>query len=175
MPPTLSVDGYVARVGRSLHGQDERIRAMVRGLRGAKERGNCAWILGNGGSLAIAQHFAQDLLKLVGIRAQAVTCPSLITAYSNDASFQRVFLDPIKVLRRSGDPVIIFSCSGKSRNYSGFKRRIDGLLMAVVGTDGGFLAARADVCVKVKSMDYQVCETAFCVVADLILKELMNA
>ena len=174
MPPALSVNGYVARVARALKGQDGPIRQIANILRSSKSRGNCTWILGNGGSLAIAQHLAQDLLKLIGMRAQAVTCPSIITAYSNDASFERVFLDPMRVLRRESDPILIFSCSGRSRNYAGFKQGRSGPLLAVVGTNGGFLAERADVCVRVKSMDYQVCETAFCVVADLVLKELVD-
>ena len=42
----------------------------------------------------------------------------------------------------------------------------------VVGTDGGILKDRGGACVHVKSNEYDVCETAFSVVADMIIKIL---
>lgn len=118
--------------------------------------------------MAIAQHFAQDMLKMRGLRAQAVNCPSILTAYTNDSSFENCFSLPLEVLRADGDVLMVFSCSGKSRNYGWMADGRTSPMIAVVGCDGGFLKSAADVCVHVKSENYQVCETAFSVVSDIL-------
>ena len=153
---------------------DEHILSAARVISDAKARGARVWIIGNGGSMAIAQHFAQDMLKMAEVRAQTVNCPSILTAFSNDHSFDYAFFAPLLVLRDKNDPVIIFSCSGQSRNYIEFISQDVQPIVAVVGTDGGFLKGKAKVCVHVRSIDYQICETAFCLVADLILKKVME-
>lgn len=133
------------------------------------------WVIGNGGSMAIAQHFAQDMLKMCNVRAQAINCPSVITAFANDDQFEYCFFNPISRLIDEGDIIVIFSCSGKSRNYiefvSGFSENRNKII-SIVGGDGGFLKEKSDVCIHVESMDYQICETAFCVISDIIVKSM---
>ena len=143
----------------------EDFTAVLDRLRREKRR---IWVLGNGGSLAVAQHFAQDLLKMRGMRAQCLNDPSVITAYSNDHRFDYAYFSPLSVLRDEKDAVLIFSCSGKSRNYIEFISQETFPILAVVGTDGGFLLEKADLAIHVKSDDYALCETAFSMVADLI-------
>lgn len=157
---------------------DDDIEKLYLELARVKDSNSRLWILGNGGSLAIAQHFAQDLLKVVGIRAHAINCPSIITAYSNDDGFEKSYSNPIDKLIEKGDQIFIFSCSGKSRNYQEFiadnvSTRKNSVL-SVVGTDGGFLKENSNTCVHVKSLDYQVCETAFCFIADILIKSLLE-
>ena len=130
------------------------------------------WTAGNGGSLAVAQHFAQDLIKSCGIDAQCLSDPSIITAYGNDEGFHRCFDGPMDKLRRADDVIVIFSCSGKSMNLIGLASRFKQKMIAVVGTDGGLLKDYAGACIHSKSQDYDVCETAFCVAADLIIRKL---
>lgn len=126
------------------------------------------WILGNGGSLAVAQHFAQDLVKAHGIRAQCLNDPSIITAYANDERFDYAYFYPLMTLRHEGDATLIFSVSGRSRNYIEFVSQESSPLLAVVGKDGGFLKENADLSIHVKTEDYALCETAFSMVCDLI-------
>jgi len=149
------------------------IMQIVDLIKELKKNGKRLWVLGNGGSLAIAQHFAQDLLKMYGVRAQALNCPSVITAYANDNGFQDAQASALGILRDQGDVIVIFSCSGSSRNYidivtGGEMKPIIG----IVGTDGGFIKEHADICVHVKSDNYATCETAFSLIADLISFEL---
>lgn len=174
----IDVSGYIEKIQKSMEGLEGPLKKAFKHLAQAKESGRRVWILGNGGSLAIAQHFAQDLVKLVGMRAHTINCPSFLTAYTNDDGFEFSYSNPLDKLADPEDVVVIFSCSGKSRNYWQLvnsdpeKRR---KIISVVGTDGGFLATNSEVSIHIKSDDYQVCETAFCVVADVLAKSLMGA
>lgn len=170
----VRVKWYVREVKASLVETDNSIEQVYKFLKSAKDDGNTVWVLGNGGSLAIAQHFAQDLIKLCSVRAIAVNDPSLLTAYTNDHEFAYSSYGPLQVLRKQGDPVLIFSCSGKSRNYIEFVSQENHPLLSIVGMTGGFLKEKSDAYVLVKSDDYQVCETAFCIVADILVKSLME-
>lgn len=164
---------YIKEIKASLVDLDESIESIYRIIKAAKENSNTIWILGNGGSLTIAQHFAQDLIKLCGIKAIAVSDAPILTAYSNDHSFDYSSFAPLQVLRSKGDPILIFSCSGKSRNFIEFVSNEDQPIISIVGNDGGFLKEKSNACVHIKSKDYQICETAFCVVADILVKSLL--
>lgn len=172
---TLCVDAYLSKVSDSLHGQEQQIEDLASMIYAKKKKNQRVWILGNGGSLAVAQHFAQDLLKTFGIRAQCANDPSVLTAYTNDCGFENVFESVYKVLADFDDLVIVFSCSGKSRNYT----KLFGAeycevlnLFAVVGTDGKGISEGARNFIHINSQDYKVCETAFQVVCDLVMEEL---
>lgn len=175
--PKSTLDSYLDEVGLSLKFAEADIESAKIEIKEAHERGSRVWTLGNGGSLAVAQHFAQDLLKVHRIRAQCLNDPSVITAFTNDDGFGSCFYKPLLRLSQNEDVVIAFSCSGKSKNYKGIFDPMDDLLprikrIAIVGTDGGFMKDSADVSVHVKSDDYIVCEAAFGIVADLINKGL---
>jgi D-sedoheptulose 7-phosphate isomerase len=79
-------------------------------------------IFGNGGSAADAQHIAAELaFKMVrereAIPALALTTDtSLLTAISNDRSFNFVFARQIQAIGRKGDIVLAISTSGNSPN-----------------------------------------------------------
>lgn len=169
----IGISSYLAEVQKSLENCTNEISLAVDMIAKNNKEGRTLWVLGNGGSLAIAQHFAQDLLKLGNVRAIALNCPSIISAYANDDGFESVYFNPIKKLMRANDLVMIFSCSGSSRNYEKFMASGKIPIISVVGTTGGFLKQNSDLVIHVKSMDYQVSETAFCIIADLILKNLM--
>ena len=168
----LKVNDYIEKIKESFHGSDEEILSFFKGLREAHYKGKMLWALGNGGSLAVAQHFAQDMIKAAGIRVQAVSCPSIITAFSNDDGFEYSYFNALSVLSSEMDPIIIFSCSGNSRNYiefvSGFGNRKNPIY-SIVGTNGGFLKEKSNKCIHIKSNNYQICESAFQITADIIV------
>jgi D-sedoheptulose 7-phosphate isomerase len=74
------------------------------------------YLVGNGGSAAIASHTAIDLLKNGNIPATTFNDASLLTCISNDIGFEDVFSKPIEMLAREGDLVICISSSGNSAN-----------------------------------------------------------
>lgn len=89
-----------------------------------------AWIngsqiitLGNGGSSLTALHFINDWNKSIFMSSQKpfrgrslVDNVGLIMSYSNDVSFQDVFVEQLKNILIPGDLVIAISGSGNSEN-----------------------------------------------------------
>lgn len=169
----IGISNYLAEVQHALEDCAPEISMAVEMIKKNNKDGRTLWVIGNGGSLAIAQHFAQDLVKLGNVRAVAFNCASMISAYANDDGFESVYFNPLKILMKPKDLVMIFSCSGSSRNYEKFLASGKIPMISVVGTTGGFLKQNSDLVIHAKSLDYQVAETAFCVIADLILKNIM--
>ncbi len=77
---------------------------------------------GNGGSFAMAQHFAAEISvrfesSRPGFRAIALGSDGVaLTALSNDFGFDQIFARSISTFARPGDLLLAFSTSGKSRN-----------------------------------------------------------
>jgi D-sedoheptulose 7-phosphate isomerase len=83
--------------------------------------GGCIYLFGNGGSAALAGHFASELIgsregrRTLGaawLAADAAT----VTAQWNDVGERAVFARPIKALCAQGDTCVGISSSGTSRN-----------------------------------------------------------
>ena len=73
-------------------------------------------IFGNGGSSAIASHFAVDLTKNAGVRCLPISDVDLITCFANDFGFENWIKNAIKYYYNAGDLVILISSSGCSKN-----------------------------------------------------------
>ena len=125
------------------------------------QRGGTIFVIGNGGSAATASHFVCDLAK--GVRAgqqppfRAISLTdnmSLVTAWGNDTSYERVFAEQLAPLVRSGDIVILISASGNSANVllaAQTARVARAQTIALTGRSGGRLAQIADLSVHVPS------------------------
>lgn len=87
-------------------------------------QGNKILLCGNGGSAADAQHIAAELIvrykgsnEREAVPAIALsTDTSVLTACSNDYSFDEVFARQVSALGQEGDLLIGFSTSGNSPN-----------------------------------------------------------
>ena len=77
--------------------------------------GGTVFIIGNGGSMATAMHFAEDLMH-VGIKAVALSDISQITMLANDYEYADIFAKQLEIKMEPGDIVIGISCSGNSPN-----------------------------------------------------------
>ena len=79
-------------------------------------------LLGNGGSAAESQHFTAELMvkfkkKRIPIPAICLnTDTSLMTAHSNDFSYDTIFSRQLEALASKKDLCLLFSTSGKSKN-----------------------------------------------------------
>jgi D-sedoheptulose 7-phosphate isomerase len=87
--------------------------------------GNQIFTAGNGGSASIANHFLCDFNKGVKISSNKKLNPKiislsnsieLITAISNDINYEKVFSFQLENYIKKNDCLIIFSCSGTSKN-----------------------------------------------------------
>ena len=110
-------------------------------------------ICGNGGSAADSQHMAAELAFRMGRERGALpaialtTDTSLLTAISNDSSFDRVFARQIEALGRAGDVLLLITTSGNSSNIVAAAqeaRRVGIAIIGLLGGDGGRVAALVD-------------------------------
>ncbi len=74
------------------------------------------YLVGNGGSAAVAEHMAVDLTKNAGLRALAFTNSPMLTAISNDCGYEYVFQKAISYFANKGDILIAISSGGTSQN-----------------------------------------------------------
>src|SRR5260370_33955980 len=91
----------------------------------AYEKGGNVFLFGNGGSAALASHFACDLAKgtaspdksLKRFRALSLADNlALITAWANDTSYEQVFAEQLRNFIQTGDVAFGISGSGCSPN-----------------------------------------------------------
>ena len=88
----------------------------------ALQAGGKILICGNGGSAAMASHFAAELIVRFAKNRVALPCISLtadqavLTACANDFGYEHVFARQIEALGQQGDVLIALSTSGRSRN-----------------------------------------------------------
>jgi D-sedoheptulose 7-phosphate isomerase len=115
-------------------------------------------LFGNGGSAADAQHIAAELAFKMGRERQALpalaltTDSSLLTAISNDRSFDFVFARQIQALGRRGDVALAISTSGNSPNVLEAVRQARAqeiTTIGLLGAGGGRVAPLVDLALVV--------------------------
>jgi len=85
-------------------------------LKFASRKGNKSIIVGNGGSAAIASHFAVDLTKNAKTRCINFNESDLITCFSNDYGYEHWVEKAVEFYGDDGDVFIGISSSGSSKN-----------------------------------------------------------
>ena len=100
------------------------------------KKGKKLIIAGNGGSAAMASHVSVDFTKAAGIKAINFNEADLLTCFSNDYGYERVFEKAIEFYGDKGDLVILISSSGCSKNVVNAARRAKELRMAVITFTG---------------------------------------
>ncbi len=151
---------YKSELLQAIEGIDlEKVDRTIEILARCREEGRRIFVCGNGGSASTASHFATDLVKGASygrpsrFRIMALTdsLPT-ITAYSNDVSYESVFVEQLKNFAEPGDVVIGISSSGNSANVQHaveYGNSIGCLTIAMTGRDGGRLAPAAQLTIHV--------------------------
>lgn len=130
------------------------------------------FIMGNGGSAALASHFACDLGKgtLQNVhddkekRFRVISLAdntALMTAYSNDLNYEQVFSQQLKNLANAGDIVIGISASGNSKNVINaieLAKKNKVITIGLLGFDGGKLKDIVDFKIWVNIHNYGIVE-----------------
>ena len=139
-------------------------------------------VCGNGGSAVAASHYITDWNKMVysytGIKFNGICLSDnigLITAYSNDLSYDEVFSEQVKNLLQKGDLLIALSGSGNSNNVIKSTKIANELginTLAICGFDGGKLKKVSKNSVWIRSNDMQLCEDAQTVFGHMVMKSL---
>ncbi len=137
-----------------------RVEAAIARIVAALASGKPLLVCGNGGSAADAMHITGELVGrfLKERKALNVLClssnPAVLTAWSNDYSYETVFSRQVEAYAASGGVVLGISTSGNSANViEAFKvARTAGMTtIALTGAGGGTMAAGADILIDVPS------------------------
>jgi len=140
----------------------EKLVEAVEEIYGALSTEKKVLLFGNGGSAADAQHIAAEFMVRLKENRKAypaialTTDTSVITACSNDFSFEKIFARQIEALGKSGDIAIAMSTSGNSPNVvaGAFEAKKKGMtVIGFTGDGGGRLKESADILIEVKSND----------------------
>ncbi|TPV96813.1 MAG: SIS domain-containing protein [Myxococcales bacterium FL481] len=160
----------------------QTVTAVGECLLDAFDRSAWVFLAGNGGSAALASHFACDLEKTTAgrrprevdrrfrVQALADNLASL-TAWSNDEGYEHVFAESLRSRASERDVLIVISASGNSPNIVAAleqARRMGVRTVGWLGFDGGRAKAMCDHALHVRSHDYGVVEAAHGVFTHLI-------
>lgn len=85
-------------------------------LRELRNGNHKLYIIGNGGSAAIASHALVDFVNVAKIQAQVFHENSLITCMANDYGYENVYSRVLSTFIHPKDMLIAISSSGKSAN-----------------------------------------------------------
>lgn len=139
-------------------------------LHQAYEAGRSVFLFGNGGSAALASHFACDLAKGTAPpdrsakRFRALSLAdnlALITAWANDTSYEQVFAEQLRNFVQAGDVAFGISGSGRSRNVLlalHAAREAGAVTIGLSGYEGGKMPEVCDICIVIPSDNMQIIE-----------------
>lgn len=144
-------------------------------IRRCQERGGTLWLAGNGGSAAIAQHWACDLSKQAGVRCQALgSNPAVLTAWSNDKTYAIALTEELVRVARDSDALICLSCSGASPNIVALLRQAWLLKLdrALISGPARPNPTPITVAVNIPHDDYGIIEDCFAAIGHWLTYEL---
>ncbi len=150
-------------VHKELKNSANAIESAAEMLLKAYRKGRKMVIFGNGGSAADAQHIAAELvgrfmMERKALPALALTVnTSILTAISNDYSYDMAFARQVEASCVEGDVAIGISTSGKSRNVIKALETARGMGVGTIGMTGrnGFPDGVADIQIRVPSTSTQ--------------------
>ncbi len=149
-------------------------------VRHALIAGKCVFLLGNGGSAATASHMTVDWQKGVANAIKNnihVDCLTdnipLLTAYSNDESYETALGSILRGKASRDDLVIFISGSGESKNIlhaAKIAQEIGCDTLSLTGFAGGELCKMTRINLNVPSNSMQVIEDIHAMFGHMVLK-----
>jgi D-sedoheptulose 7-phosphate isomerase len=150
----------------------------------AYEEERTIFLFGNGGSAALASHFACDLGKGTAngtpkrFRVLALTDNvPLMTAWANDSKYEDIFVEQMSNFIRPQDVAFAISGSGNSPNVLAAlraARHAGAVTVGLTGFQGGQMKTLCDVCVVVPSDNMQIIEDLHLCVAHSLFTALRH-
>lgn len=95
---------------------EEALGALVTLLETTRERGGAVFLIGNGGSAAVAAHIANDLVNVAKLRALTLHDTPVLTCMANDYGYENAYARLVETMIKANDVLIAISSSGKSPN-----------------------------------------------------------
>jgi D-sedoheptulose 7-phosphate isomerase len=179
---------YLEYLGELIQAIDEQIiEEIIDTLIQAGKSGNTIYSIGNGGSAAMASHFANDL----GIGTRAPGIPpfkaisladnvAAMTSLANDEGYTNVFIRQLDGILRPGDVVVAFSVSGESPNIVEalrYAKAHGATTIGCTGFSGGSMQQFTDINLHVPTHqgEYGPVEDVFSILGHLIYTYLRLA
>lgn len=147
-----------------------KIDQVADALHRAYQHDRRVFLFGNGGSAALASHFACDLSKGTippgnghkRFRVLSLTDNiPLITAWANDLSYEQVFAEQLRNFLQPGDIAFGISGSGCSPNVLlalKVARESHAFTIGLTGFNGGKMPGLCDLCIIIPSHNMQIIE-----------------
>jgi len=151
----------------SLSSELDVVEEMANAIYESNGEGGKVLIAGNGGSCAVAEHFAGELLCTFKLRDRSpigavhlANNSSAITAWTNDFEFNSYFTRQVEALGNEGDILFLITTGGGNREngasmnlvHAAEKARKMGLkIITIAGKGGGILKDFSDISITVKS------------------------
>lgn len=172
----------VACLNDIVRAQEPIIRSIIELLIHARSMNSGVYTMGNGGSGSTASHLVSDLLKTAitkdDPRFKAVSLVDnvpVLLAWSNDTSYEEVFIEQLKNFLSKDDIVIGFSGSGKSKNVvkaMRYARENGAKVIGITGMSGGEFPKVSDICLIVPSDDMLLIESTHVIICHCIISAI---
>ena len=101
---------------QSVQELEQGMAALCKWLIQNRDSGSCLYIVGNGGSAAVAAHAVTDFFNMAKLKAVTLHESSLLTCMSNDYGYENAYARMLSQMAQPADIVIIISSSGRSMN-----------------------------------------------------------
>lgn len=173
------VNEYKSKLLRTLDTIDlDSVQRAIEFLSQARDQKRHVFVCGNGGSASTASHFVCDMVKGASFnrdsrfRIMALTdsLPT-ITAYSNDVSYECVFVEQLKNFAQPDDVFMAISGSGNSPNVlcaMEYANSIGCHTIALTGRGGGKLGPMAQVEIRIPESHMGRIEDAHLIVCHML-------
>lgn len=180
------IDSYLEKLTATIADLDkDDVAKCAEILLQAYKNNKHVFICGNGGSAGTASHFACDINKGVslGLKKRFKVIPlvdnlATITAYTNDMSYDVIFVEQLKNFFQAGDVLIGISGSGNSPNVLNaikFANENDGITIGWTGYSGGKLKTLSKYSINAQIEDMQISEDLHLIFAHLMMRILKKA
>lgn len=161
---TRLLNGLIFTAAGQVIDTDEGFQRWAEWTVQIRDSGQTVYLIGNGASASMASHFAADLAKNGHLHTQVFSDVSLLTAVSNDISFENVYSEPLRRRGRRGDMLVAISSSGRSPNILHCARLAKKMGISVVSVTGfdadNPLRTLGDLNAYVPATSYSGAETA---------------
>jgi D-sedoheptulose 7-phosphate isomerase len=178
-----NAQSYFARLSQTVRRLPfETIDSVCDLLLDAYDNGRMIYLFGNGGSAALASHFACDLgkgtingsKKRFRVLALTDNVP-LMTAWANDSRYEDIFAEQLANFVREDDIAFAISGSGNSKNVLNalkLAREARATTVGLAGYQGGGMKDLCDICMVVPSDNMQIIEDLHLCVAHALFNAI---
>ena len=164
----------------------DKINTATELIKKSLASGNKVFWCGNGGSAAQANHLSAELIggmykdKKAPFKSICLNVDTaFISAWSNDDSFDNIFVRQLEALADSGDVLIALSTSGNSQNIINavkYCKKKEIIIVSLTGFDGGELKKKSDLNINISVDSTQRVQEMHIlvghIICDLIEKDL---